>query len=368
MMRSSSRYGMLMASGWWRVGTAIFALFLIASATTRAATINVADGDNLQAKVDAAAGGDVLVLGAGTYSGFRINQRHFTKDKPLVIKAAPGAKALLLGSNYSGNLATISNSSYIVLDGLTLENSNHPIYCTSIDHVIFINLEVHNSGQEMIHIRGGSRYVDIRNCKLYDSGHRRPQWSEGIYVGVGQPPFECVEYVWIEGNDIHHNANSEGINIKTQVYHVTIRGNKVHDLEPGTDTQHNEGGIACESADLSFRPGVDPDVWIENNEVYNVKYGRWANGIKSSTMGPRIINNNIHDCQQFGIFYNDFQDGPGAFTTWVFGNKFANCTAGDVAATTLKSKSADPGPNPNRPQDWHQPADPVGGRKSVATE
>lgn len=321
---------------------------------TSARTIHVVNRDNLQAKIDAAVGGDVLLLESGTYGGFRIDQRRFTAEKPLVIKAAPGARPLLLGRNYEGNLARISDCSYVVLDGLTMENSNHPIYCTSIDHVVLVNLEVHNTGQEIIHIRGASRYVDIRNCHLYDSGHHRPQWSEGIYIGTGQPPHECVEHVWIEGNDIHHNANSEGINIKTSCYHITIRGNRVHDMEPGTATQHNEGAIATEAADLAFRPGEDPDIWIENNEVYNIRFGRWANGIKSSTMGPRIINNRIHHCQQFGIAFNDFLNGPGAFATRVFGNQISDCAAGDIADTPLLTRFADPGPNPNKPQDWYQ--------------
>ena len=206
---------------------------------TSARTINVVNGDDLQAKIDAAVGGDVLLLDSGTYGGFRIDQRRFTAESPWSSRRAR-ARPLLLGRNYEGNLARISDSSYVVLDGLTMENSNHPIYCKSVDHLILVNLEVHNTGQEIIHIRGTSRYVDIRNCKLYDSGHHRPQWSEGIYIGTGQPPHECSEYVWIEGNDIHHTANSEGINIKTSCYHITIRGNKVHDMEPGTATQHNE--------------------------------------------------------------------------------------------------------------------------------
>lgn len=323
---------------------------------TQADTICVADGEDLQAKIDAAKGGDVVVVGPGIYSGFRIEGRHFSADKPLVIRAAAGARPLIRGSDYSGNLARISSSSYIALDGLTMENGSHPVYCTDVEHLVLVNLEVHDSGQEMIHIRGASRYVDIRNCRLYDSGHRRPQWSEGIYVGTGQPPFECVEHIWIEGNDIHHTANSEAINIKSQAYHITIRGNKVHDMAPGTPTQHNEGAIACEAADLAFRPGVDPDVWIENNEVYNVRFGRWANGIKSSTMGPKIINNDIHDCEQFGIAFNDFMDGPGSFATWVFGNKISNCAAGAIANTPLKVILKDPGANPNRPQTWYESA------------
>jgi nitrous oxidase accessory protein NosD len=321
-------------------------------------TIDVVNGDNLQAKIDAAVGGDVLLLHDGTYGGFTIAQRRFTRDKPLVIRAAPDARPLILGSNYDGNLARIADSSYIVLDGLVMENSNHPIYCTTVENLILVNLDVHNSGQEMIHIRGASRYVDILGCKLSDSGHRRPQWSEGIYIGTGQPPFECNEHIWIEGNDIHHTANSEGINIKARSYHITIRANRVHDMEPGTATQHNEGGIATEAADLAFRPGQDHDVWIENNEVYNVRFGRWANGIKCSTMGGRIIGNHVHDCQQFGVAFNDHANGPGAFAAWVLGNTIERCTAGDVGPTALVTTSDDPGTNPNRPQDWYKFASP----------
>jgi hypothetical protein len=329
-----------------------------AHTSTSARVIRVVNGDNLQAKIDAAVGGDVLLLESGTYGGFHMYQRRFTAARPLVIKASLGAKPLLLGSKYQGSLAAMSGCSYVVLDGLTMENSNHPVYCLSVDHVVFVNLEIHNSGQEMIHIRSTSRYVDIRNCKIYDSGHNRPQWSEGIYVGVGQPPNEPCEYVWIEGNDIHDTANSEGINIKSACYHITIRGNKIHDMQPGTATQHNEGAISCEGADLAFRPGEDPDVWIEDNEVYNVRLGRWANGIKSSTMGPRVINNRIHHCEQFGIFFNDYGNGPGAFTTWMFNNKISDCAAGDIQGTNLLTKLADPGINPNKPQTWYQSANP----------
>lgn len=330
-------------------------LFLCLQPTAgRAATINISDGDDLQSKIDAATGGDVLLLGPGTYRGFKIDGRHFTAAQPLIIRAAPGARPLIRGSNYSGYLAKISNSSYLVLDGLTMENSNQPVYCTTIDHCIFINLVIHDTGQEIMHIRGASRHVDIRNCRLYDTGHNQPQWAEGIYVGMGQPPFESVEYVWIEGNEIYRTGNSEGINLKSRSYHVTIRGNKVHDIAPGTATQYNLAGIALEAADLSFRPGVDTDIWIENNEVYDVRFGRWANGIQTSTMGPRIVRNRIHDCQQFGIEFNDYLYGPGAFATWLFGNVIERCGAGAVNPTNLPQKSADPGPNPNQPQTWYR--------------
>jgi hypothetical protein len=344
------------------VGIAIFSFFLVLPVAIPAATIKVSNGDDLQAKIDAATGGDILLLGSGTYSGFKIDNRHFTQDKPLIIKATPGAKPLISGdaNGYNGHLVEINYSSYIVFDGLTMEYSNHPLYCTTIDHVIFINLEIHNTGQEIIHIRGTSRYIDIRNCKLYDSGHHRPQWSEGIYIGNGSPPFANVENVWIERNEIFNTGNSEGINIKYRSYHVTIRGNKVHDIAPGTATQHNEAAISCEAADLNFNPGVNPDVWIEDNEIYNVKYGRWANGIQTSTMGPKIVNNRIYDCQQFGIEFNEYLNGPGMFTTWLWGNVITNCAGGVYGAYNppiiLPHEFKNPGANPNQPQTWYQSA------------
>jgi len=330
------------------------ALALSRPTATGAKIIPVAGGDDLQLKIDGARGGDIVLLGAGTYRGFKFADRHFTAGAPLVIKAAPGARPVIRGASYEeDHLAEISRSSYVVLDGLELAGGNRPIYCQDVDHFIFINLTVHDTGQEIIHIRGTSRFIDVRDCRLYDTGHKHPQWSEGVYVGQGSPPFENVEHVWIEGNDISRTGNSEGINIKCRSYHVTIRGNKVHDIAPGTDTQYNESAISCEAADLAFKLGEDPDIWIEGNEISRVRYGRWANGIQPSTMGPRIVGNRIHDCEQFGIEFNDYLSGPGMFTTILWANVIEDCRDGAFNPTALPHEFKDPGPNPNRPQTWY---------------
>jgi hypothetical protein len=335
-------------------GVGVLLMTVVAcAAVAGAAVIHVADGDNLQAAVDRARGGDVLLLGSGSYGGFKIIDRHFTAEAPLVIKAAPGEHPVIRGADYTGNLVTISRSSYVVLDGLEMVKSNHPIYCRDIDHFIFINLTIHDTGQEILHVRGTSRYIDIRDCRLFDTGHVKPQWAEAVYIGMGNPPYENVEHVWIEGNDISRTGNSEGINIKSRSYHVTIRGNKVHDIAPGTATQHNQSAISCEAADLGFNPGVDPDIWIEGNEVFRVTYGRWANGIQPSTMGARIVGNRIHDCEGFGIGFSDHLSGPGMFPTLLWDNVIENCRDGAFNETKLPHEFKDPGPNPNRPQTWY---------------
>ncbi len=160
----------------------------LASAHLAAATIAVAAGDDLQSRIDHASGGDVLLLASGTYHGFKIEDRHFTAERPLVIKAAPGAHAVIQGDSYKeDHLAEISRSSYVVFDGFEMVGGNRPIYCQDIDHFIFINLTIHDTGQEIIHVRGASRYIDVRDCRLFDTGHYHPQWAEGCLHRPGQP-------------------------------------------------------------------------------------------------------------------------------------------------------------------------------------
>jgi len=329
-------------------------LILLCSATSYAATITVSNGDNPADKINGATGGDIVLVGAGTYGSFQITGRTFTEAQPLIIKAAPAAKPVIQSGDWY--LAPISSSSYIVLDGLTFDGSGQPLYCTDVDHLILINLEVRNTGQEAVHIRGTSRYVDIINCHIHHTGSAQPQWAEGIYIGSGSLPFMNEEYIWIEGNEINNTGNSEAINIKAQSYHITMRGNKLHDISPGTATQYNEAALSVEGADLTFRPGVDTDIWIESNEIYNVTFGQWANGIKASTAGGRIKNNYIHDCAEYGIYFNSYGDGPGHFTNVLWSNRIENCASGPTSATTLPVVTQDPGTNPNSPQTWYHVA------------
>lgn len=339
----------------WKTCIAALLLALAAGPSLDAAVIPLAAGADLQARVDAASGGDVLELATGEYAGFAITGRQFTAQDPLVIRAAPGARPVIRRDDHSGYLARLSEVSHLVLEGLTFEGSNQPIYATTVDHVVLLGLTIRNTGQEAIHIRGASHHIDIIGCTISDTGHTEPQWAEGIYVGMGNPPFESVEHVWIEGNEIHHTRHSEAINLKARTYHVTIRGNHIHDIEPGTASQHNEAAISCEAADRTHRPGEDPDIWIEQNRIHDIRFGRWANGIKVSTAGGRILRNEIRECAQHGIAFNAYDLGPGAFAAVIFGNTIDRCSAGALGPSAgLVVEERDPGPNPNRPQSWYQ--------------
>lgn len=316
-------------------------------------TIPVSSGDNLANKIAGAVGGDTVLVGSGTYGGFTLQNRTFTRNAPLIIRAAPGATPLLSTGNWY--LVQITGCSYVVIDGLTTDGAGQPFYCTDVDHLILANLEVRNTGQEAVHIRGTSAYVDILRCHIHHTGSSAPQWAEGIYLGSGNTPFMNTDYVWIEGNEINNTGNSEAINIKSQSYHITVRNNRIHDIAPGTATQYNQSALSCEALDYSFRPGADPDIWIENNEIYNVTYGQWANGMQLTSMGSRVKNNHIHDCRQNCIFFNNYVAGSSPFTNYLFNNTLEGCGQGDYNTTsTLPISYTDPGTNPNQPQDWYR--------------
>ena len=180
-----------------------FLLLLFYSATSYAATIVVSNGDNLANKINGASGGDTVLVNNGTYAAFTLYNRKFTPALPLIIKAAPGAKPVIKNSWYQ---APMSNSCYIVLDGLTFDSGGQPIYCTSVSNIVLVNLEVRNTSGEAVHIRGTSRYVDIINCNIHNTGGTQPQWSEGIYIGSGTTPLMNEENIWIEANNIHQAA------------------------------------------------------------------------------------------------------------------------------------------------------------------
>lgn len=340
----------------WLRAVLLLALAVGGCARASAAIVAVAAGEDLQARIDVAQGGDVLELATGSYSGFSLTERRFTEERPLVIRAAAGARPVIRRDDFGGYLVRLDRVGFLVLDGLVLEGSNQPIYATRVDHLMLLRLEIRRTGQEAIHIRGPSHDIDIVGCRIDDTGHTEPQWAEGIYLGMGNPPFELVERVWIEGNEISRTGHSEAINLKARTYHVTVRGNHIHDIAPGTATQHNEAAISCEAADRTFRPGEDPDIWIERNRIHDVRFGRWANGIKVSTAGGRILHNDLRDCAQFGIAFNAYDHGPGAFSAVLFGNTIERCAAGAQGPSTMPFEERDPGPNPNRPQVWYPPA------------
>ncbi|WP_025743096.1 InlB B-repeat-containing protein [Aquimarina pacifica] len=331
----------------------------------RAETIIVTPDDFLAGVVRNASGGDIILMQPGTYSALYLDDLIFTKEEPLIIRGDGTGEVMIEGSLDSGyyNGVKFENCSYIVLEGVTISTFNVGVRTIDCDHIIFNDLEVENIGYGAIHTYY-SNYIDILNCKIHDTGVVEPKWGEGIYIGSGgyssdysDFPNNC-EHIWIEGNEIWECGKGEGVNIKGESFHVTVKNNIIHDIHPGTSDQSNKGGITIEAPTISilqnYRIGESRDVWVEDNYVYDIYDGfedYWNNGIKIHTSGVYVLNNTIENCVNSGIFYNIW--GDFGIDAYINGNTISNCAVEMDISNGLTYYDEDPGSNPNEPQKWY---------------
>jgi hypothetical protein len=228
------------------------------------------------------------------------------------------------------------------------------VYVDHSDHVVVTALEVTGCDQEGIQIRNDSSYVDVVGSHIHDTGVTEPKWGECIYVGTGSNDDfpDHTEYVWLENNDIHSCGAGEGINIKPEVFHTTARGNTIYDIAPGTADQYNQSAFTIEGESRDYLLTTPREVWMENNEIYDVTLGRWGHCVMAGGTGVYVVNNTIHHCEERGIYGNGFGD-LGLFLV-LFNNDVTNTTAEAVyVADSIALDETDPGPNPHQPQSWY---------------
>lgn len=326
-------------------------------------TATVSSSAELSQAIGNATNGGVIWLNPGTYSCVSVQNRAFTQQQPLVICKNPKQSGTVTFDGNTGcyYIARIISSSYVVLDGLTIDGrhgTNIGVQVEASDHVLLRNLTISATGQEGIHVRKNSSYVDIYGSRVSDTGAVNPQWAECIYVGTsGNTDFpDETHHVWIEGNVISGCGAAEGINVKSETFHVTARGNTIYDITPGTPSQYNQAAITVEGYARSEpdQPTVSRDVWLENNTIFNVTYGQWASGIMVGGTGVYLVGNRITNCQEYGIYVNGFGDlGLGV---WLYDNQVNAQGKADVFySLTNGVHTTDPGPNPNVPQVWYGP-------------
>jgi hypothetical protein len=318
-------------------------------------SVVLSDGDSLQATIDAATDGGVIWLGPGTYSCVEIEQRAFSATSPLIVRSdptRPGDVRIVPGDCWFA--VRIVESSYVVLDGLHVDGGGIGVYVDLSDHVILSGLEVDNCDQEGIQIRNDSTYVDVLGSHIHHTGIIEARWGECIYVGTGsEDDFpDHTEYVWIEGNEIHHCGAAEGVNIKPEVFSTTVRGNVIHDITPGTSDQYNQSGLTVEGESRDYLPTTPREIWVENNEIYAVTLGEWGHCAMIGGTGVYFVHNVIHDCDEYGIYGNGFGD-LGLFLV-LFDNDVTDVGSEPIwVADSIALDESDPGPSPLHRQDWY---------------
>lgn len=338
----------------------IFGIFIM---KIQAEEIIVSPGEDLNLILNNASAGDSVLVKKGEYAALSITDKKFSAQKPLVVRAEISGKVVIKGKTVSrGSSLEMYNCSYVIIEGLAFTNSMWGIYVKNSDHILLRSNEIYLTGQEGCHVGRSSKYVDVIGNEIHNTGLFNPKWAEGVYVGSGSYggsnrfPDNC-EYIWVEGNHIYETGKAEGINVKGECFHVTVRNNNIHDIRPGTAEQYNQAAITVEAFDNSmknnYRTTEKRDVWIENNSIRNVSggYSDWNNGIMFFGSGVYVLNNTVSNCTNRGIFGNNWKNA--GLQDYVYGNKVSECGTAMELQSGLKISESDPGENSNSPQNWY---------------
>lgn len=210
----------------------------------------------LQNALKTAKPGDEIILASGTYKFSNVdkikgafNRNVYLHSKingsagsPITLRGESSkAKPVIEGVDYNdGYLLSLEGDYWIIKDiefktgskGVILDNAN---YCQ------LVNIEVHDVGDEAIHLRDGSSYNSVNRCKVYDTGKKQAGFGEGIYVGSDQ------------GQQI--NSNDPG-NTR-RIYRGDCHYNKVFNciLGPNVSAEHidvKEGTLHTEIYNNTF--------------------------------------------------------------------------------------------------------------------
>ncbi|OUL33598.1 hypothetical protein BV372_15825 [Nostoc sp. T09] len=188
---------------------------------------------SLQKAADLVKAGDTVLVMNGTYTQanpyqeiMRINKKQGTASAPITFKAYPGHKPFIKSKNFTG--IKLIGSSYITIDGLTLEGNNDNI---TLQYALQQKNNLNNpqTSGNGIEIRDFSHHIVIRNNKVSKFG------------GTGISSVKA-DYLTYENNVVSQNcfytpwgANALGVmyswnsDNNTSQYKIIIRGNTVYE-------------------------------------------------------------------------------------------------------------------------------------------
>jgi hypothetical protein len=292
-------------------GAAIVGCLALSSRPVAASGRTVMVGGSLQAAVDAANPGDVLILRTATYAGPVTITRSGAAGIPITVQGAGVGKSIL-----AGELRLRGNVAFWQIQDLDVDASG------AGDGV---RIEAaHDVSLRRLHLYGGAGYgvrigSDTNNTLVEDSeiDHFSAGMADAHGVGI-----MTARNVTIRGCNIHHNSG-DSIQVNTPDYPgygrfasgILIEGNRLHeDRENGLDIKSTRGlvardnqlwgfGAVSTSDGMAIQVQYDAqDISIVSNQVWGAVVGiEVSRGRKNGVaypLAPRrvlIAGNLFHD-------------------------------------------------------------------------
>jgi hypothetical protein len=252
--------------------------------------VKVSDEDELQDALDDARPGDVIQLASGRYDDrFEIDRSSGTADEPIWVCGT--SKTVLDGGNPDkGTVLALDDVAHWRLIGFTVENGQKGIMADGVSESVFAGLRVRNIGDEAVHLRTASVDNLVVGSTISDTGLRRPEYGEGIYVGT-------AESNWCDISDCDPDTSDRNQLIGNTISRTTA---EAIDIKEGTTGGLVEGN----TFDGSALVAKTADSWVD------VKGNDW-----------RIVGNSGSTSPRDGFQTHEILEG------WGTGNHFEGNTA-----------------------------------------
>ena len=198
-----------------------------------AATTTVRTAAALMAAVDQAGPGTVIKMAPGTYSDQINMTANGTATNPIWI-CGPRSAVINVGSIQNNHGIQISNSSNLVIAGMTVTNSLKGISVIRSTNVTVADTLVDNIGYEGIHLRAFTTDSTVVGNTITNTGQRNPFYGEGIYIGTSDNNWcaqtnckpDQTDRTLVMANNISRTG-SQPIEVKEGTSNGTIRNNVI---------------------------------------------------------------------------------------------------------------------------------------------
>jgi parallel beta-helix repeat protein len=294
----------------------LFALVLVVSlglATTTpvlAATIRHVPGDypTINAAINAASGGDTIVVAAGMY------QENVVIDKSLTLDGAQagvdarnrtGPETIIEPAEGTGIRVITAANRVVVIDGLTVRNAEHGIATpepTMAANIVVKNVRVLNPTDfgisptftlrttvENCYVEGAIQAINAGALVPFPATVATFRNNEIVNSQFGITGY--LNYSLIEGNVIR-DFGKEGTGISGQFLNAEIKNNRMSGYSDGA-------GLSFES---HYGRDLSENVTVEGNTLTGNRLGIYVFDTQTTLTGITVNYNNITGNSQYGVW------------------------------------------------------------------
>lgn len=261
--------------------------------------VRVTTGLELMQAMRYAQPGDEIIVAPGTYVGGKgtgSNGSGFgnawfysdvdgTAENPITLRCEdPSNRPTLQGAQTTNGMTLYLIGDYWIVDGLDINGGQKGVMLDNSNHTTIRNCDIHDVTMEGLHLRDGSSYCLVENCKVYNTGLTSKGMGEGIYVGSDKGKWSTLNkdcnYNVIRSCELGPNVDSEHVDIKegtvgTIVEYCTMHGTGVSGGNYADSFIDAKGNDAIIRYNTCYQEGNDiiVDAFQTHNQIDN-----WGNG------------------------------------------------------------------------------------------